>query len=474
MTGKPCSGLLSGFYATSRCVAGTSNRRSIVKSEKQDNSESRKTIIVDVSPEEVGAEEDRIVKEFQREAKVPGFRPGKAPENMLRKRFSGKIAEELKSRIIRKAYEEQVAKQPFRIYAAVDVKEGEIRTDSGARIQFTLDVIPDFELPQYKGLKVTNEPTEVTEDEVEQTLQNLLNQRAQYNVADKAAEKGDYVRCSYEGTIDGERIADLAPDSPIYGTQEMTWEEAGAENSPGVRAVTDALVGMKAGDEAEVSMEFPGDFEPEALAGKTGVYSVKVEEVREKVLPEMDQAFFDGFQVKDEAELRERIRESLQQEKERRNTSSEREQITNQLGRAVDIEVPESGVEAETDRILRDFMQRNMQQGVSSGELEENKEQLYDGARAAARDRIKVRTILQRIAEEEEIGAENEDLSRVIMQEAAQSGKKPDNLVKELKKDRDRLNAMREDIVLGKVMDHLVDQAEREVVERSSEAVEAQ
>jgi trigger factor len=443
-----------------------------VKTDVQDINPTRKTIAVSVTAEEIAEQEAKLVKDFQRQAKIPGFRPGKAPENMVRTRFAKDIQNELKQRVISQAHEEGVGSADFEVFNIVDLSEGEIAAGKDTSVTFTVDVIPDFELPAYEGLKVTNEPTDASEEEINKMIDQILSQRAEYNVAEKAAEKGDYVQCAYEGKIGDEPVADLVPDTPMFGTQKNTWEEAGSEDAPGVRAVIDGLVGMKAGDSKEVTMEFPEDFKPEALAGKTAVYSIEAKEVREKVMPEMDAAFFESIQVKDEAELRERIAENIENQKKQRNADSERQQITEALLKAVDFPVPESGLESETETVLRDFMQKNMQQGVPAEEFEKNKDSLHEGAQKAAHGRLKSRLILSKIAEKEKVKAENEDFSRLIMMEAQQSGQKPEKLVKEIKQDQSRINRMRSDIILGKTMDLLVEKAERETVEPSAAASE--
>lgn len=436
-----------------------------MKTDVQDINPTRKTIAVTVTSEEVAAQEAKLIKDYQRQAKIPGFRPGKAPENMVRTRFAKDIRQDLKQRVLSQAHQEGVAGADFEVFTLVELDEGEIAVGRDAVVTFTVDVLPEFELPAYEGLKVSNAPTEATDEEVDKMLNQILGQRAEFNVAEKAAEKGDYVQCGYEGKIGDELVADLLPDSPMYGTQKATWEEAGSEDAPGVRAVIDGLVGMKAGDSKEVSMEFPEDFKPEALAGKTVVYSLEAKEVREKVMPEMDEAFFRSLQVKDEAELRERIKENIENQKKQQNSQGERQQITEELIKAVDFPIPESGVESETQSVLREFMRRNMQQGVSVEEFEKHKESLHEGASKAARDRLKSRLILTKIAEKEELKVEDEDFSRMIMMEAQQSGEKPEKLVKELRKDQNRINQMRRDILLGKTMDLLVEKAERETVE---------
>ena len=437
---------------------------STVKTDVQDINETRKTITVSVAAAEIASIEAILIKEFMRDAKIPGFRPGKAPENMIRMRYAKELKSELSQRVVSKAHQEGVAKSDFEIFGVVDLNKGEIAAGSDATITFTVDVLQAFEVPAYEGLKVTNEPTEASAEEVEKMFEQLLSQRAEFNVAEKAADKGDYVRCSYEGKIGDELVADLVPETPMYGSQKVTWEEAGAEGTPGVQAIVDGVVGMQAGDEKEVTMEFPADFKPEALAGKTAVYSLKAEEVREKVMPAMDDAFFASMQVKDEAELRERISQNIEGQKKEQNSNAERQQITEQLLASVEFAIPESGIESETEAVLRDFMQRNMQQGASEADFEAHKEQLHEGASKAAHDRLKSRLILSKIAEKEKVQAENDDFSRMIMMQAQQSGEKPEKIVKEIQKDQSRINNMRSEILLGKTMDLILDKAERETV----------
>lgn len=434
----------------------------------KDINPTRRAIIVEVSAGEVDAIEAKLLKDFQRQAKVPGFRPGKAPENMIRTRYAKDIASELKSRVVSAAHQDGVLQSGVDIFGIVELDEGEIASGKKAKLNFTVDIMPDFELPKYEGLKVTTEPTEAGEEEIEKMFQQVLSQRAEFNVVEKAAKKGDYVRCSYEGTLDGQAIAELAPDAPMFGKQSKTWEEAGSEDAPGVRAVVDGLVGMSAGENKEVEMEFPSDFGVAVLAGKSATYAVEVEEVREKVLPELDEAFFKSMQVKDEAELRQQIGNNISRQKEQKNFQAERQQVTDQLLAAVDFPLPESGIEGETEAILRDFMQRNMERGATQEDFEKQKEQLHQGASDAAANRLKSRLILGRIAKEEKVQAANEDFSRVIMNEAMQTGQKPDQLVKELKKDQGRIDRMRLDIVMGKTMDLLLEKAERETAEATA------
>lgn len=438
---------------------------STVKTDVQDISETRKKISVTIATEEIASIETQVIKSFQRQANIPGFRQGKAPENVIRMRYGKELKSELSRQVASKAYQEGVTKSDFEVFSIVESDEVQIAPGSEATVVFVVDVVQEFEIPKYKGLKLAVESTEATAEEIDKSLDQLLSQRAEFNVVEKAAEKGDYVRCSYEGKIGEALISELVPDVPtIWGTQKSTWEEAGAEEMPGVTAVVEGVVGMKAGDTKDVTMEFPDDFKHEALAGKTATYSLEVEEVREKSLPEMDESFFESMKVKDEAELRERISANIESQKKQRNFNIERQQITEQLLKSVDFLVPESGIEDERSEILLEFMQRNMQQGVSEEDFEAQKEQLHESAGIAARDRIKSRFILSKIAEKENIQAENDDFGKMVMLEAQQSGQKPEKIVKELQKDQNKLGLMRREIVLNKAMNLIISESEREII----------
>ena len=434
-----------------------------MKTNVSDISATRKTIKVQFTAEEISEMENQLTRDFQRQAKVPGFRPGKAPEKIVRTRFAKDIAQELKGRVVSKAHKDGVNGSDFEVFGVVDFKEDAIVSGTDTSVEFTVDIIPEFEIPNYEGLKVTNASTEASSEEVDTMLNQILSQRAEYNIVEKEAGEGDYVRCGYEGSIDGVALSESFPElPPMYGTQKTTWEEAGAKNAPGVRAIVDGVVGMKAGDTKTVTQEFDSNFEPTELAGKKVDYSVTVEEVREKVMPEMDAAFFEALKVKDESELREQIASNIENQKKQQNFQSERQQITEQLNTLVEFSLPESGIENETQVILQDFMQRNMQQGANPADFEKDKEALHASASKAATDRLKSRIIMGKIAEKEKIKAENQDFSQIIMQEAMQSGQKPEKLVKDIQKDQSRIDRMRLDIIMGKTMDAILEKAARE------------
>lgn len=444
-----------------------------VKVTVEDLNPTRKKLVVVIPGDTIAQAEDSIVQEFASQAKIPGFRPGKAPANLVKKRFSKDIDQEVSRKLTSEAYEKAASESKLDIYTVVDLTGDDYQPGVDAHLEITADIVPPFELPEYKDLKMEVAPTEATEEEVEQSLQQLREQRAQYNVVERPAQKGDFVRCSYTGKIGEELIADIAPDARMFGTQKSTWEEAGSEESPGVKAVVEGLVGMSVGETKEVEMDFPEDFHEEALRGKSAIYSVELEEVRERELPEFDEDFLKSLQVESEEDLRKQTRDNIVNQKNQQNASRKREQIQQKLLEQIDFPVPQMAVEQQTQEILRDFLQRYMQQGVPQEEFENRKDELYEGASKAAVDRVKVRFVLGKVAEKESIEVENEDMSSAIMQEAMMTRTQPDKLVKELQKDRGRIQALRESVLMNKTLDFLVESGEIVEVAAGKEEPEA-
>lgn len=425
--------------------------------QSEDINETRKKITATISGDEIASAEKELLAEFAKSAKIQGFRPGKAPLNLIKGRYKKELAEELKRKLTGQAYQDAI--KDLHVMSVVSVDEADFVPGQDAVVTFTFDLRPAFELPDYKGLPVTVPSTEATDEEFERTKEYILNQRAEYNVAEKAAEVGDYVKLDYAGTVDGQPVGELVPGNAMYGDQTNTWEEAGSEDAPGVRCIIDGIVGMKAGDEKNVEQTFADDFQVEALRGKTAKYHVKVHEVREKKMPEMNAEFLKGFNVETEEAFIQSIKDDIKSQKENQANGQKREQVIQQLSGKVEFPLPESIVENETQYVLRDFMARNMAQGAKEEDFEERKDELFAGASKAARDRIKAQLLLSAVAEKEGIKVEQDDIQQAIMQQAMQSRRKPEDIVKELQADRQRVAQLQQNVLHNKALDFLVSQA---------------
>lgn len=428
--------------------------------EIKDVSETRKSLVVTLDQAEVAAEHQAVVGEIFKQARLPGFRQGKAPVSMIIKRYGKEIGEEFKQKVLAKAYRGGLEQSKLEALNITDVQEGEIAVDKPATITITLDIRPTFTLPDYNGLPTEIQPVDPTDEEVEKVIENLRAERADFKVAERPAAKGDYVKLAYEGTIDGKAILEIAPEKQIYGKVPQTWEEVDGENEGLIPGLGKQLAGLSTGDKKDITITFPAEFAPvPALAGKTAVYAVEVLEIRERVLPELNEAFFKAHQADDLESLKVNVRNNLKARKEYENRQAQRRQVTEALGAKVDFAVPESLVESETQNILRQFIEENMRRGVPADQFEKDKAALHASATEAARTRVKTQLLLAKIAEQEKITVEARDIDTFIYRESVMNNQKPDKLVKELTKDREKLRAIQQSIIFDKALDLLVSKA---------------
>ncbi|MBI3886209.1 MAG: trigger factor [Opitutae bacterium] len=425
-----------------------------------DINETRKALTVTLDKGEVAAEYQSVLGEFSKQVNLPGFRPGKAPAAMVAKRFGKELLEEFKHRVIGKAYRDGLKESKLEVITLVKVEEGAIEPTLSAAITLTLDVTPQFAPPEYKGMKTEVADPEPTEAEVDAVIDGLRAERADFKAADRAAAKGDYVRFGYTGTLDGRPLGEVVGDKGIYAAAPQTWEEVESATEtllPGLGAL---LAGLKAGDKKDVTISFPAEFSAvPALAGKAASYALEVQEVRERVLPTLDEAFAKANQAESVEALKAQTRASLKRRKEFENRAAQRRQITDALVAQANFPVPDSLVAAERDGVLRQFIEENMRRGVPQEKFEENKRELHDSATKAALARVKVQLILTKIAETEKIKVDEKDINSWLMREAMRSGQKPDKLAKDLGKDRDQLRAIQQQIMFDKALDYIVAQA---------------
>lgn len=431
-----------------------------MKTEVQNVSDTRKSLVVSLDQAEVAAERQLVVAEFLKLAKLPGFRPGKAPVAMVEKRFAKDIETEFKQKVVAKAYRGALEESKLDPLNIVSVDEGTIDAGQAAVITVTVDVTPEFKLPEYVGIPTTVESTDVSDADVDAAIDRLRGERADFKVAERAAQKGDYVKLAYEGTIDGKAVAEIAPDKQIYGKVPQTWEEVEGEHDGLIPGLGKLIGGLKAGDKKSVGISFPKEFPAApALAGKDAEYALEIQEVRERVLPELNEEFFKAQNVENLDALKTRTKDQLKARKEYENRMAQRRQVTDVLTGMVEFEAPESLVDAETQNVLRNFIEENMRRGVPQEQFEKDKKELFENAKKAAVTRVKTRIILAKIAEAEKIKAEEKDVSNFIYQEAMMSRTDPSKLVKEIAKDREQLRSIQQSIIFDKTIEFLVSKA---------------
>ncbi len=421
----------------------------------------KKLMRVEVEAQKVDETFIAVAKDFQREANLPGFRPGKAPREMVLRKFGKDIEDEAKRKLISEAYKKAVEEQKLDVLGYPDIEE--IHFSRGQPLQFaaTIETAPDFELPEYRGIPVKRETRSVTEADVERALEALRQPHTTFKNVDRPAQTGDIAVVNYAGTCEGKPITDIAPTAKGLTTQSNFWIEIGANSF--ISGFGDQLLGAKAGEHRTVTVDFPADFVTPQVAGKQGVFAVDVVEVKEKVLPAVDETFAKNYGAENLEKLRAGVRRDLDNELTYKQNRTIRNQLVRSLLNRVSFELPESSVAQETRNVVYDIVQENAKRGVSRETIEKQKEQIYSAATQGARERVKVAFLLQKIAEKEDIKVSQEEIGQRINTLAAMYQIPADKFLKDLQK-RNGLIEIYDQIMNEKVIDFLQQNARIEDV----------
>ena len=427
--------------------------------ELKDAGTARKIATVTFDAEEIKKKENEACREIGKIANIPGFRKGKAPVAVIRKKYNKELKDELTRKVSTDAYESILDNKEIKVYSILKVEPGDFSTDQGAAIEVTFDIEPDIDLPDYDNFEVSAESDEVSDEDINNEINALRDQRASFDIADREAKAGDYIKCSYEGELDGKPVSEIVPDKPMYGKQSNTWEEAGQAKGLGVDAIAEGVVGMKSGDKKDIKATFEDDFEIAPLAGKSVTYNLEVHEVREKKQPELNEEFFKSLKVENLEELKDKVLTDLESRKQREIQNSKRSQITQKILELPDFPLPQQAVEDESNSIFQQRAQRAIQQGAKQEEIETKKDELWQEAKTQGEARVKLTLILSKIAEQEKVEVTNEDLARAATQEAMMMRKDPTAYIKELSKDRRQLQRLRQDILHDKTLNLVAEKA---------------
>ena len=421
----------------------------------EDITYNRKKLTVSVDAAEVDRAQRKVLGQFSRQVRIPGFRPGKAPANLIMRRYGRDVAEELERELKSEAYREIVEEDELRVSALLELDAGDIQAGQPAQITFVVDMEPEVNLPDYEGIAVIVPATKVTKEDVNNVLYSMRSQMAEYNIKDGPAQESDYVQVTYEGKLEDGSLEELAPDTPALTRQSQTWEEASAERGD-FPQLAKQLIGLSVGEEKEITVDFDEDFKLEALRGKSVQYAVKVYEVREKVMP-TDEDFLKAHGADSIDALQEFIRNDLVQRMENEKQGDLRDQVIHFLLGNTEFDLPESEVEKESELMYQSLLERHQS---SPGKAEEDAEafeaRLWEDAVGEGRRRVQLNWIIRKIAEKEGLQPETEDMQNYILREAFQTQQRPEKVAKELQKDRDRLRGVQEFILFNKTLDFLV------------------
>lgn len=418
----------------------------------------RKKMNIEWPSERVDSEFDKSVKEFARVAKIQGFRPGKAPLKMVGNMYSKKILEDVRDRLVAEAYQTAIKENNLEVVNVIDVDEITAARGTPLTFSVTVEIAPDFDLPPYDGIKLTRNPVEVDEAKVDETIDAIAGQFASYEeVEGRAVQRGDLVQVNYDGIVEGQSIEELGEDVKGLGKRDDFWVPT--DENAFLPEFGDGLIGLEVGAKTQIFVDFPVDFAAALLAGKKATYFVEVKGIRAKVIPELDEAFFKRIGVKDEAELRERIRKDLKNSAEQQETTRLRNEVIDYFLSRMDVDLPATIVANEARQIVQSVIRDNSTRGVPHEQLIEKRDEILDMANRSAESRVKAQFVLDRIAAKENIAVTPSQLENHIQRLAMGYGMKADVLRQELEK-RKAIKEVEAELRRSLTLDYLMEKAD--------------
>ncbi len=441
-----------------------------MKVEVENQPQGLATLRIELPPEEVRKEWDSIASNYSRHARIPGYRAGKAPRQVIEKKFRKEIQDELTKALVSKSYHEAIAEKKLRVVSLTDLGDVEFGDDRSMRFRATVVTAPEFELPEYKNIPVQLPATTVTEAEVETALERLRDQAADFtDVADRALAMGDFAVIDFTGAIDGIAISEIVPEASknLHGGKKF-WLHLAPENF--LPQFCEQIVGMKPDDTRSVQVLFPTDFPVPDLADKKADYAVTLNEIKQKVLPPLDDVFAAKLMPdKTLADLRHTIEHNLEHEKEHEVERAKEAQVVKFLHEHISFDLPPSLLKNETRRALNELVHRNRERGVTDDLLKGKEKELIEGAGSLAAHRLKTNFILHRIAEREKIQVTREEVDNGIREQAAHYNVSVEKMRKEFE-ENDRINGLAEEVLLGKTLDFLKQNVSMETTSEPAQA----
>ena len=370
---------------------------------------------ISIPVDDVESELGRVTADVQKRAKLPGFRPGKAPANIIRKQFAGDIRQQVLENLIPKFLQQQFEADHLNVVGTPDIKDVHFHDGEPLRFKAEFEVVPEIELGEYRDVEVPYGDPSVSEEDIDKRIAELRNEKAQYvNVDPRPVEDGDHAVVALESLagVDGEPVK----------TDEMVLEIGGADTFP---AFTENLRGVNPGEEREFEVSYPEDYGSKRLAGKTVKFHATLKGIRRKELPELNDEFAQDLgDFRDVAELRESIRKGIFSQREYEAQQDAKNKIVDKLVDAHEFPVPEVFVERQVKNRMEQTLRAMAGEGVDPRSIKLDWKKVMESQREKALREVKASMLLSKISERESIGATRDEVDREV-ERAARQQKEP-------------------------------------------------
>jgi trigger factor len=396
------------------------------------SSSTRREIAVEIPVEEVNRETESLIQKYQKLARIPGFRRGHVPASIIRQRFSEDLKSDVVEALVPRYFRKEADKQGLIPVSQPQVTDLHLKDNEPLRFKASFEVMPEIKVEGYKELRADKPEITVTDEEVQQSLDGVREQHATFtSVEGRSLADGDYAQVSLDGKP--KDVPENSDDKPVH-MDEVLVEIAGKNTMP---EFTENLRGASPGDERVFEVTYAADAQEQRLAGKTFTYTVKVQSIKQKTLPELDDQFATQLgEFKTLDEVRQRIRESMEAERKHSAEHEAKDKLVAELVKRSDFEVPEALVDRQIDVRLERGLRALASQGMKAEDIKKmDLNRLRVGQREQALQEVKASLLLDKIAEEEKIEVSDEEIDREIEALASQSKQTPDAIRGRLTRD---------------------------------------
>ncbi len=407
---------------------------------------------IPITPEELAAAEERAFRKLAKNVKLPGFRAGKVPRKIFEQTYgTNSITSQAMEDIVPEVYAKAVREHALDPVDRPKMELLPVEEGQPPKLKALVDVRPDIDLGQYKGIEVEREAVDISDEDVERSIQSLAKERGTLVPVERPAQLGDVVTIDYEGTIDG------VPFDGGSAQAQMTE----LEEDQFIPGFASGIAGMSAGDTKQVEAIFPQDYPQEELAGKTAVFSVNLHDVKALELPAVDDEFAKSISENETLDaLRADVRKRLETISESRARRGVGNAVMEKLLATRDFPLPDVLVEREIEHMISDAAGSAARAGVSfedslkeAGKTEDDLRSEY---RADAQTRVKGTLLIEAIAKAENINATPADVAEELAALARQYGQPMDRIRKAL---GNNVLSLMDGIVRNKTLDFLIDNA---------------
>ena len=372
----------------------------------EDVSPVQKRLQVEIPEEKVATEFDKATKRIGQHVKIDGFRKGKAPKSLIKRYHGDLIQEEVLESLIRETFPKALEEVDLKLITEPRLdKAGELKEGEPFSYSALLDLWPEFELPQYKGIKIERPPIEVTDEEVDEQLHALRRHFGTIESLEeeRPVEEGDIVILDFEGFHDGEPVEGLREENYYLEVGSGYFNEEFEKK----------LIGAEKGKEVEIEVTYPEDALNENVAGKTILYKVLVKDIKKRVMPELDDEFAQKFgpQYKTVEDLKNRLRYQIEQDKKEALERAMRQQLIDKILSQVEFPLPESLVEKKLVQMVDNVIAHLNERGMDLESTGMSEERLKEKMREDAERQVKMEIVLDKIAEKEGISVSEDELT---------------------------------------------------------------